>query len=103
MVVSHPRDHHVSLCVFTVFLKFDDEIFGKKSKKVVRARSDPERKQLSSSASAPSTSSLGPPRSETRFEDSGNIKCCLAAGGGARHPGDCLVRQSEACQLTAPR
>ena len=31
--------------------------------------SDPERKQLSSSAAAPSTSSLGPPRSETRFKD----------------------------------
>jgi len=30
---------------------------------------DPERKQLSSSASAPSTSPLGPPRSETRFKD----------------------------------
>jgi len=30
---------------------------------------NPERKQLSSSASAPSTSSLGPLRSETRFED----------------------------------
>ena len=33
------------------------------------AACDPECKQLSSSASAPSASSLGPPRSETRFKD----------------------------------
>jgi len=35
---------------------------------VGQVRSDPERKQLSSSASALSTSSLGPPRSETRLK-----------------------------------
>ena len=39
--------------------------------------SDPERKQLSSSAVAPLASSLGPPRSETRFKDGR-----MGGGGG---------------------
>ena len=36
---------------------------------LLHIKRDPERNQLSSSTSLPSTSSLGPPRSETRFKD----------------------------------
>jgi len=53
---------------------------------------DPERKQLSSSASVPPTSSLGPPRSETRFKDE-----CSTDGHDWENDERCMQHRAFAC------